>query len=302
MNRPHRCGYVTLIGRPNVGKSTLLNRLLGEKLAITSPRPQTTRNRIPGILNRPEAQIIFLDTPGIHRARRALNHYMVEVAQGSLWDTDMVVVMVEAGVGPDGEVGVNTLIRELLDDLKEKEKRVFLAINKIDRLSRELILPIIAAYVPWELEILPISAKTGDGVERLLSLLIEALPEGPPLYPPDSFTDLPERFIASELIREKIFRLLKEELPYSTAVTIEEWRDRHSEGRVDIKASIHVERSSQKGIVIGRGGRMIKEIGVQSRKDLERLLAAQVDLRLFVRVEKDWTRAAGSLKKLGYES
>ncbi len=300
----HRCGFVTLVGRPNVGKSTLLNQMLGEKVAITSSRPQTTRNRIPGVLTRPAAQLVFIDTPGIHHARRALNSYMVEVAQGAIFDTDALALLVEAGVGPEFEVGVGRITEDILGQLTGFEKPVFLIVNKADRIQREHVLPIIERYSELYdfAAIVPISALRGDGVDALVDLFVDAMPEGPALYPPDALTDLPERFIAAEIVREKLFRSLKREVPYSIAVTIEQWRDRTmGDGCVDIEALIHVERDSQKGIVIGKGGSMLKRVGTQARQDLERLLGTKVNLRLFVRVERAWTRTPGSLRKLGYE-
>ncbi|MBU0554148.1 GTPase Era [Myxococcota bacterium] len=299
----HRCGFITLVGRPNVGKSTLLNRLLGEKIAITSPRPQTTRNRIPGVLTRPDAQLIFVDTPGLHHAKRALNRFMVEVAEAALWDTDVVVVMVESGVGGDGAVGISPLIRETLEKLQARQKRTFIVPNKIDRIPRDQLLPVMATYAEFDFaEILPVSAQSGDGVDRLLDVLASALPEGPALYPADALTDLPERFIAAEMIREKLFLSLEDELPYSTAVTISSWKDMSSRGAVEIEATVHVERESQKGIVIGKGGQMIKRVGTAARLDLSQLLDTQVHLTLFVRVDKRWTHNESSLRKMGYES
>lgn len=299
----HRSGYVTLIGRPNVGKSTLLNRMLGEKIAITSPRPQTTRNRIPGVLTRPDAQIVFIDTPGLHRADRALNQYMLDIARGAISDSDVLALIIEAGVGPDNQVEVGQATRALLDELKAFGKPVYLVINKIDQLDKRLALPVIDAYrqVYDFAEIVPISALQGLGVPELVDLFARALPEGPNLYPEDALTDLPERFIVAEIVREKAFRLLEKEVPYATAVTIERWRDRTDRGLVEIDAIIHVERDSQKGIVIGKGGAMIKQIGTRAREDIERLLGTQVNLKLFVRVEKGWTRSDHGLRKLGYE-
>lgn len=299
----HRCGYITLVGRPNVGKSTLLNRMLGEKIAITSRRPQTTRNRIPGVLSREDAQLVFIDTPGIHRSERALNAYMVEVANAAIHDCDGIALLVEAGIGPNLEVGIAQVTLELIERIRETEKPVFLVLNKVDRIQKERLLPIIEAYAAaYDFKaIVPISALKGDGVDALIDLFVDVLPEGPALYPADALTDLPERFIAAEIIREKLFRNLEQELPYSVGVTIENWRDSSSRGLVEIEAVIHVERDSQKGIVIGKGGQMIKQIGIYARKDLERLLGAKVNLRLFTRVEKAWTRRAASLRKLGYE-
>lgn len=299
----HRCGFVALVGRPNVGKSTLLNRLLGEKLAAVSPRPQTTRNRIPGVLTRPDAQIIFVDTPGIHQARGALNRYMVDIAREALAGNDVVALLVEAGAGPDHEVAIGERNREIVRQLAETGRPVFLVINKIDRVPKPSLLPIIDAWRTEHdfAEIVPVSARTGEGVDALVDTLVEYLPEGPPLYPPDVITDLPERFVAAELIREKLFRALEKELPYSVAVTVERWRDRTREGVVEIDAVVHVERESQKGIVIGKGGAMLKKIGTAARHELERLLGARVHLHLFVRVEPGWTRTPGGLRKLGYE-
>lgn len=300
--KPHRCGYITLVGKPNVGKSTLLNRLLGEKIAITSPRPQTTRNRIPGVLTKPDAQLVFIDTPGLHTADRALNQYMNDVATEAMWETDAVCLIIEAGTGPDLEVKISEQIAAVLGELAARERPVILAINKIDRGDREHLLPVMATYgAAFNFAaVVPISAQTGAGIEALTAEFIKLLPEGPALYPEDALTDLPERFIAAETIREKLFRKLGQEVPYATAVTIERWQDRTRDGMVEIDAIIHVERDSQKGIVIGKGGQMIKDLGILARKDLERLLAVQVHLRLFVRVEPAWTRSAEQLRKLGY--
>ena len=299
----HRCGFITLAGAPNVGKSTLLNRLIGERLAITSPRPQTTRNRIPGVLSREDYQLIFVDTPGLHQAERAINRYMNDVAREAIWETDLVALLVEAGVGPELEVGISELNRELLEALKGRSQRVFLILNKIDRIPTEQLLPVIDAWrsaYDFE-EIVPISALKGHQVDHLEALFAAAMPEGPPLYPKDHLTDLPERFIAAELIREKLFRQLKRELPYASAVTIESWRELNQGRRVEIEAKIHVERDSQRGIVIGKGGQRLKEIGSAARRDLERLLDVKIHLSLQVRVEPGWTRSLGSMKKLGYE-
>lgn len=300
--RPHRCGFVALVGQPNVGKSTLLNRMLGQKIAITSERPQTTRNRIPGVLTRPDAQLVFLDTPGVHRPHRALNQHMVEVATGSLGDADVVALLVEAGIGPDGTVGISDIVTEMLGMMGEKP--VILVLNKIDRRTRDQLLPIIDAWQkvhPFK-EIVPVSALEGDNVDRLLDVVVTYLPEGPALYPEDTLTELPERFFAAEIIREKVFRQLGQELLYSVAVSIETWTDRAQEGAIEIAAVIHVERESQKAIVIGKGGQQIKQLGTMARQDLERFFETRVHLSLFVRVDPDWTRSPGALKRLGYSS
>lgn len=297
-----RCGFITLIGAPNVGKSTLLNAMIGEHLAITSRRPQTTRNRIPGVLSREDAQLIFIDTPGLHHGKSALNRYMDHIAHDALSDTDIVALLIEAGVGPELQVGVSTVARQVLEALRSRQQRVFLIINKMDRIQRDHLLPIIEAYrdiYPFE-QIIPISALKRDNVDQLVDLFVESLPEGPALYPTDLLTDLPERFFAAEIIREKLFRRLDQEVPYSTAVTIDSWRDQGERG-VFIDATIHVERDSQKGIVIGKGGSQLKEIGTQARGRLEKLLNSRVHLKLFVRVEPRWTRSDKSIRKFGYQ-
>ncbi|MEE2755778.1 MAG: GTPase Era [Myxococcota bacterium] len=299
-----RCGYVTLIGRPNVGKSTLLNAILGEKIAITSAKPQTTRNRIPGILTDGSNQVVFVDTPGIHDARGALNSFMVDVATEALWDTDIVGLMIEAGISAEGDVGAPRAIMDVLEKLKDSTKPIILILNKVDRLEKQLLLPIIDAWqsrFPFD-AIVPMSALKKDGVDAFLELINERLPVGPHLYPADSLTDLPERFIAAEIIREQMFRLLDQELPYSIAVVVENWRDRSSQGLVDIEAVIVVERDSQKGIVIGKQGQMIKKIGTQSRKSLEQFLASRVNVKLFVKVDKGWTKSAKRMERLGYKA
>ena len=299
----HKCGFITLIGAPNVGKSTLLNQMIGEHLAITSRRPQTTRNRIPGVLTQDDAQLVFIDTPGLHHGKSALNRYMDQIAQDAMGNTDIIALMIEAGVGPELQVGVSTVARRVLDALGQSKCKVFLIINKIDRIAKEHLLPIIATYqdvYPFE-QIIPVSALKGHGVERLIQAFTSYLPVGPALYPADLLTDLPERFFAAEMIREKLFRRLDQEVPYSTAVTIDSWRDQGERG-VFIDATIHVERDSQKGIVIGKGGSQLKTIGTQARTQLERLLNSRVHLKLFVRVEAKWTRSQKSMKKFGYQS
>ena len=276
--------------------------MIGEHLAITSRRPQTTRNRIPGVLSLDHAQLIFIDTPGLHQGKSALNRYMDRIAQEAMGDTDLVALLIEAGVGPELQVGVSTVARRVLDAMRDRGQRIFLIINKIDRIPRDHLLPIIDTYrdiYPFE-HIVPVSALKGDGVDRLIQLFITMLPEGPALYPKDLLTDLPERFFATEMIREKLFRRLDQEVPYSTAVTIDSWRDQGERG-VFINATIHVERDSQKGIVIGKGGSQLKAIGTQARAQLEHLLNTRVHLKLFVRVEAKWTRSARSMKKFGYE-
>ena len=297
-----KCGFVTLIGAPNVGKSTLLNRLIGETIAITSYRPQTTRNRIPGVYTNDESQIIFIDTPGLHEGKSVLSKYMGKIAIDSIADSDIVALLIEAGVSKDLEVGISQTAKQVLDSLKEKGKKVFLIVNKIDRIPKEHILPVIDTYrslFDFQ-EIVPISGLTGNGIEDLIALFAKYLPVGPALYPKDHLTDLPERFFAAEMIREQLFRRLSQEVPYATAVTIDSWLDQGA-GGIHIEATIHVERDSQKGIIIGKGGQQLKLIGTNARQKLEKLLNTRVHLHLLVRVEPKWTHSEKSMKKLGYE-
>ncbi len=292
-----RSGFVSIIGRPNAGKSTLLNSILGEKIVITSDKPQTTRNRIKGIHNIPGAQIVFIDTPGIHRAKSMLNKYMVEEALASIKEVDVILLLVEADA-PAGSG--DALILELLAGVATP---VLLVINKIDLVPKEALLAGIERYAqlyPFR-EIVPVSALSGDGVERVVELVRSYLPEGPVYFPDDILTDLPERFIVAEIIREKVFRLTRDEVPYSVAVEVETFKERPDGGLISIAAVINVERDSQKGIVIGRKGDMLKKIGMQARREIEQLLDSKVFLELFVRVRKDWSENPRLLKELGYE-
>jgi len=291
-----RSGFVAIIGRPNVGKSTLLNRILGEKVVITSDKPQTTRNRVQGIHNLLGAQIVFIDTPGMHNARSRLNQFMMEAALSSVKGVDVVLLLVDAGAysGHRDEL--------LLGVLEGISVPVVLALNKIDLLPKEKLLDVIAAHAelhPFR-EIVPVSATTGDGVELLVKLLADLLPEGVAYFPDDILTDLPERFIVAEMIREKVFRLTHDEVPYSTAVTIDSFKER-ADGLISISAVITVERDSQKGIIIGKKGEMLKKIGRQARLEIEQLLDAHVFLELFVKVSKDWRENRRMMKELGYE-
>lgn len=293
---PFRSGFVSIIGRPNVGKSTLLNRILGEKIVITSDKPQTTRNRIQGIHNVPGAQIVFIDTPGIHQARSRLNKYMVDVALSSIREVDLVLFLVEANQKPGEQE------QEIIDVLAGTTAPVFLVINKVDMTEKGSVLERIAAYkdrYPFR-EIVPVSAQTGDGVDRLVALVRDILPEGPVYFPDDILTDVPERFIAAEIIREKVFRLTRDEIPYATAVEVDSFKEREDGGLVSIAATITVERDSQKGIIIGKKGAMLKKIGSAARVEIEHLLNTKVFLELFVRVRKDWSEDARMLKELGY--
>ncbi len=296
-DKPFHSGFVSIIGRPNVGKSTLMNRILGEKIVITSDKPQTTRNRIQGICNVPGGQIVFVDTPGIHSPHSRLNRYMVDTAIASLQGVDAVLLLVEAKDKPPAQ-------RAMIEELTGKaDAPVLLVINKIDTVPPEELLATIAAYGamhPFR-EIVPVSAFTGDGVDRLVQLVHGTLPEGPAYFPDDILTDLPERFVVAEIIREKVFRLTRDEVPYAVAVLVDSFKERDDGSLVSISATIHVERDSQKGIVIGRRGDMLKRIGTQSRHEIERLLGCKVFLELFVKVQKDWSENPRLLREFGYE-
>ncbi|HPC04428.1 MAG TPA: GTPase Era [Syntrophales bacterium] len=291
-----RSGFIGIIGRPNVGKSTLLNRVVGEKIAITTAKPQTTRDRIMGIRTTGRGQFIFIDTPGIHPAHSMLNRHMVSAALRTLDESDVLLFMVEAKGEPDEKDG------KIIDILKGTRTPVFLAINKIDLVPKEALLPRIdgmRALYGFR-EILPLCARTGFNVDRLLDLLWNCLPEGPPLYPGDMITDRTERFIASEIIREKITLLCRKEIPYHIAVTIESFREEPGKNLVVIQATAHAARDSQKGILIGRGGRMLKEIGRQARLEMESFFGKRVFLELFVRVTPDWPEDERMLREFGY--
>ena len=292
---PHRSGYVGLVGRPNVGKSTLLNHILGQKLSIVSRRPQTTRNRILGIHNRPDAQLLFLDTPGIHPAGgKLLNRRMVDQALGALDDVDLVVLLVDVQREPtprdDGVV---------LERILARGRPVILVPNKIDLVEKSGLLPLIGAWSEAAdfATLVPISAQTGSGVEALLGELVGRLPEGPAWFPKDQITDVTERFVVAELIREQAFRCLDREVPYSIAVEIEEFEEEPD--RVRVMARIWVERDSQKGIVIGKGGQMLKRIGTGARMEIGRLLGCRIRLDITVGVDPSWTQRRGSVDRLG---
>jgi GTP-binding protein Era len=296
---PHRAGYVALVGRPNVGKSTLLNSLLGEKVAAVSAKPQTTRNRILGIKTLAAAQVVFLDTPGIHRPHCELNRYMVEVAERAIEEVDLVHLVV--AVDPRRAPVVDELDAGIAERLRATRTPRFLVVNKVDLFRRKPdLLPWIDLYGKLLdfAQVIPVSAKTGLGLDVLLSETVRALPHGPAFYPSDLYTVEVERFLAAEVVREQIFHHTREELPYAAAVTVEAWTERES--RVEIDATIHVERESQKAIVIGKGGQMLRRIGTGARREISRMLGISVHLQLFVRVEPNWRRDARALRKLGY--
>jgi GTP-binding protein Era len=290
-----RAGFVTIVGRPNVGKSTLLNRLVGQKVAIVTEKPQTTRNRILAIANTPSAQMVFFDTPGIHKPKHEMNRRMVDLAVRSLKNVDLALLLVDV-TEPFG--GGDEFV---LDRVREAKVPVVLALNKIDRIRKPEILGIIDDYRHRHdfAEIVPLSALTGENVEALVSALERHLPEGEPLYPPDTLTDLPERFFVAEIVREKILEATREEIPYSTAVVIDAWEE--GEKLTRIEASVLVERDSQKGILVGKGGSMMKRIGTAARQDIEAFLGTRVFLGLHVRVRPEWRENGRVLSELGIE-
>lgn len=288
-------GYVSIIGRPNVGKSTLLNALLGQKVSIVAARPQTTRNRILGIKNLPDAQIIFIDTPGIHRPKNLLGEVMLRSVKEVLEEIDIIVFVAE----PGDDAGRDEII---IESLKDTDKPVFLLINKIDSVRKPEILRMIDQYkgrFPFK-EIIPVSALKKDGTDRVLQGIIGCLPAGPRYYPEDIVTDQVERFMAAEIIREKIMGKTTEEIPYCVAVEVQDWSERE-DGIVSISANIYVEREGQKGIIIGEKGRKLKEIGTLARIEIERLIDAKVFLQLWVKVRKGWRDDQKALHELGYK-
>lgn len=293
MNEFHS-GYVSLTGRPNVGKSTLLNTILGEKIAIVTSKPQTTRNRITGIKNLPEAQIIFIDTPGIHKPKHKLGELMVRESRDSVKDVDVILFMIEPEQPGSGD-------RFILEMLRDIGKPVFLLINKIDTVKKPEILSLIEAYsglYPFK-EIIPISARKGEGIDDLLKTIVNYLPEGPKYYPDDIVTDQAERFMVAEIIREKVMEQTGDEIPYSVAVDITDWSERE-DGVIFIKGNIYVERDGQKGIIIGKGGGRLKAVGTTARLEIEKLLGTKVFLEMWVKVKKDWRSNEGILKDLGF--
>ena len=291
-----KSGFIGIIGRPNVGKSTLLNSIIGEKIAIVTPKPQTTRNRITGIKNLEEGQFIFLDTPGIHKASTPLNQYMVGTATAAFRNVDLLLLLVEANAG------VHQQDLFIIKSLQDVRLPVILVINKIDLVKKHTLLPIIDQFrqlFPFR-EIIPISALTGDGVQIILDEIWKLLPEGPRYFPEDMVTDCSERFIAAEIIREKITFLTQQEIPYATAVVVDTFREDEGRSLIYIQATINCEKNSQKGILIGKKGAMLKEIGTQARKEMEEFFAVRIYLELFVRVRRDWTRNERMLREFGY--
>ncbi|MFD1736591.1 GTPase Era [Bacillus salitolerans] len=292
----YRSGFVSIIGRPNVGKSTFLNKVVGQKIAIMSDKPQTTRNKIQGVYTENEAQIIFIDTPGIHKPKHKLGDFMMKVAQNTLKEVDIVLFMVnvEEGFGRGDEF--------IIEKLKHTNTPVFLTLNKIDQVHPDQLLAIIEEYKLKHdfAEIVPISALQGNNIETLIGLIKKYLPEGPQYYPENQVTDHPERFIVTELIREKVLHLTREEVPHSIAVVMDAMERRDDGNTVYISATVIVERSSQKGIIIGKQGSMMKEIGKRARQDIEALLGSKVFLELWVKVQKDWRNKMAQLRDYGF--
>ncbi len=294
--RPFRSGFITIVGAPNCGKSTLLNQLLGLKISITANRPQTTRNRILGVVHRPGVQLIFIDTPGVHIARLPLNQRIVAVAVAAIADADVVLAMI------DLERSDRQSEALLTAHLEARKGAVILALNKMDRVDPRRVAAAIDTWSkahPFE-AIVPICALKGIQVDRLLSEIETRLPVGPAYFPENTLTDVPERFIAGEIIREKAFRLTGDEIPYSIAVTVDRFNESADGGRISIYATIHVARESQKGIVIGKNGLKLKEIGKSARLGIEKMFGVSVYLKLFVRVQKNWTRDTKALERFGY--
>jgi GTP-binding protein Era len=298
---PVKSGLVALVGPPNAGKSTLMNSLLGQKISIVTPRPQTTRNRITGIMNDPDYQIVFVDTPGLHKSRDLLNVEMVKVAMESLSDVDIVVFMIDVSV-PLPEKMKKKKLEEYLSYMDKITSPAVMVLNKVDLIDRVKLLPMIKSYselYPFH-AVVPLSALHGDGDENLVTELLALLPLGPRYFPEDIPTDASERFLCGEIIREKVFLLTGQEIPYSTAILIDSFKEDADNRRVTIHASIVLERNSQKGIVIGKSGKKLKSIGIAARKDIELLLGEKVVLKLWVKVKKNWSQDDRFLKELGY--
>lgn len=292
----YKSGFVTIIGRPNVGKSTLLNQVIGQKIAIMSDKPQTTRNKIQAVYTTEEAQVIFIDTPGIHKPKHKLGDFMTRTAQQTLNEVDLILFVINA------EEGYGRGDQFIIDRLQHVQNPVFLVVNKIDKVHPDDLLPLIDLYKNKVevAEVVPISALKGNNVDTLLNQIVSYMEEGPQFYPEDQVTDHPERFITAELIREKVLHLTREEIPHSVAVVIEEMKVREEKNVVFVNATIIVERSSQKGIIIGKQGKMLKEVGKRARADIETLLGSKVFLELYVKVQNDWRNRQKQLAEFGF--
>jgi GTPase len=289
-----RSGFVAIVGRPNAGKSTLVNTLVGRKVAIVSPRPQTTRNRIQGILNRDDAQVVLIDTPGIHQAKNVLSRQMMDEAQHALEGVDVLSLIVDASA----DFGAGDQFS--IEWVRRFHGPIFLLLNKVDRVRRQLLLPLIEKYAGLYdfAEVFPISALTGDGCPALVESWVARLPESPPYFPADQFTDQPERFLAAELIREKAILATRDEVPHAIAVLVDSFEEKKE--LVKIRATLYVEREGQKGILIGKGGETMKKIGTQARKEIEAILGAHIFLELFVKVQPNWRQNAVLVRQLDW--
>ncbi|MGE5614373.1 MAG: GTPase Era [Bacillota bacterium] len=294
----YKSGFVSVVGRPNVGKSTLTNRFAGEKISIISSKPQTTRNTIRTIITTEDSQVIFIDTPGMHKPKSKLGEYMVGIARNTLNEVDIVLFLVEAG---EPEPGPGDLF--IIEQLKSVKTPVFLIINKIDLVKKEQLLKVIENYTNLMdfAEVIPVSALNGEGTDIVMKEIRNYLPEGPKYFPEDMITDQPEKMIAAELIREKILELVQDEVPHGTGVEIILFREREEKNLVDIEANIYCEKETHKGILIGKDGVMLKNIGMLARKEIENILGAKVYLKLWVKVKKDWRNNEYMLKLLGYK-
>ncbi len=296
MDKPFKSGFIALVGRPNVGKSTLMNTLLGQKIAIMSPKPQTTRNRIQTILTSEDKQVVFVDTPGIHKPKSKLGEYMNTAAIFSLTEVDLIFWLIE----PTEVVGAGDQF--IAERLKEAKMPVILVVNKIDTVEKPFLLKVIEAYkdlYPF-LEIIPISALKADNTERLMELIDAHLPEGPKYFPDDMITDQPEKQIVSELIREKVLKLLQEEIPHGVAVTVDSMKESEDGAQMEIEATIVCEKKSHKPILLGKGGSMIKQIGILARRDIEAFFLNHVRLNLWVKVKENWRDSEFLMKNYGY--
>ena len=298
MNKKFHSGFVSLIGRPNVGKSTLMNLLIGEKISIISSKPQTTRNKIQTILTTDTMQVIFVDTPGIHKSKSKLGDYMVKSAETSLNDVDIVLYLIEP------YEKIKEIDKAILERLKKVETPVFLVINKIDTIDKPELLKVIENYSKEYnfAEIIPLSALKGKNQETLLENIEKYLPEGPKYFPEDMITDQPEKQIVSEIIREKALYLLQDEIPHGIAVEITSMKHRKDKDIMDIEATIYCERDSHKGIIIGKQGSMLKKIGSNARRDIQRFLSSQINLQIWIKVKKDWRDSDFLLRNFGYDS
>lgn len=293
----YKSGFVTVVGRPNVGKSTLLNKVIGEKISIISNKPQTTRNKIQMVYTEDNAQIVFLDTPGIQNPKNILGEYMLKVSRSTLEEVDVVTFMI------DDSMEIGKMDSKILEELKEISTPIVLIINKIDNLKSEDVFQLIEKYKNMDMfaDIIPMSAMNGTNIDDYIQALKRLMPEGPQYFPDDMITDQPERFIVSEIIREKALLNLEEEIPHGIYVSIDGIKDRKDKDIIDVHANIYCEKESHKGIVIGKGGQKLKKIGQESREDIEKLLGSKVNLQLWVKVEKNWREKEGKVKYFGYK-